>query len=459
MNPDRNTRYSLDRAEGDINRSVHRSAWQATHVNETTRALLAEDARYFLHQSLSTPCLTALESCQGSRIFDTAGTGYLDFHGNSSHQVGYGHPKVIDAITAELNQLPFSPRRFTNRRAVALAAKLADLAPGNLNKMLFAPAGALANGIALKLARLATGRFKILSFWDSFHGASLDTISIGGEALFRRGMGPLLPGCIQIPAPGSACFGAQPLGWEQAASYIDYVMGHEADVAALIAEPMRCTTINIPPAAFWQQVRTICDRHGALLIFDEIPLCLGRTGEMFACQYYDVTPDILCIGKGLGGGVFPMAATLVRNDLDIAGDQALGHYTHEKSSVGCAAALATLTVIEEENLLQRCRELGSIVLQDLSRLAGSHPLIAAARGAGLMLGLELAAPAGSQIDAADAAEQVMYEALSRGLSFKISGGTILTLTPPLTISDREMDEALDILDTSIRAVESRLGLS
>lgn len=448
-----------DRTEGDINLSRHRSMWQAEHLDAQTRALLADDEKYFLHQSLSTPCLTALARSEGSRIYDLADNGYLDFHGNSSHQVGYGHPKVIEAITNELKRLPFSPRRFTNRAAVDLAVKLADLSPGNLNKMLFAPGGTSANGIALKLARLATGRFKTLSFWDAFHGASLDTISVGGEALFRRNMGPLLPGCIQVPAPGSGCFGPGRLDWQQAASYIDYVMQHEGDVAAFIAEPMRCTTIDIPPVAFWQQVREICDRHGVLLIFDEIPLCLGRTGYMFACEHYGVIPDMLCIGKGLGGGVFPMAATLVREDLDIAADQALGHYTHEKSPVGCAAALATLNIIEEENLLLRSRELGAGVVKQLNQLRGKHPLIAEARGVGLMMGLEIQTPPGSGIDPADAAERILYTALSRGLSFKISGGTVLTLTPALTISDAEMEEALYILEISLEHVEVELGLN
>lgn len=455
----RKTDNVLDRTEGDLNLSIHRTGWQQQQLDEHTRTLLADDEKYFLHQSLSTPCLTALDRSEGSYLFDTTGKSYLDFHGNSSHQIGYGHPHVVDAVTTELQRLPFSPRRFSNRSAIELAKKLAKLAPGNLNKMLFAPGGTSANSIAMKLSRLATGRFKTLSFWDAFHGASLDTVSVGGEALFRRNMGPLLPGCIQVPAPGSNCFGSDKLDWQQAANYIEYVMEHEGDIAAFIAEPMRCTTIEIPTVNFWRKLRAICDRHGAMLIFDEIPICLGRTGHMFACEYYGVVPDMLCIGKGLGGGIFPLAATLVREDLDIASDQALGHYTHEKSSVGCAAALATLEVIENENLLHRSRELGRNTIEYLNRLREKHPLIAEARGIGLMMGLEITAPAGSNIDVADAAERILYVALSQGLSFKISAGTVLTLTPPLTISDAEMEAALAIIETSLEQVEVDLGLN
>ena len=138
--------------------------------------------------------------------------------------------------------------------------------------------------------------------------------------------------------------------------------------AAVIAEPVRWTTLEMPPADFWPRVRASCDRHGALLIFDEIPSCLGRTGTMFACEQVGCVPDMLVLGKGLGGGVFPMAALIAREDLDVAADRALGHYTHEKSSVGCAAALATLDVIRDEGLLERSRELGVCGLERLRRM-------------------------------------------------------------------------------------------
>ena len=166
-----------------------------------TQRLLDEDARYFLHQSLSTPCLNALQSCQGAWIEDVEGRRYLDFHGNNVHQVGFGHPRVIAAIKQQIDTLSFCTRRYTCEPAIALARKLAELAPGDLQRVLFAPGGTSAIGMALKLARIATGRFKFISMWDSFHGASLDAISVGGEAMFRNGVGPLLPGCEHVPPP------------------------------------------------------------------------------------------------------------------------------------------------------------------------------------------------------------------------------------------------------------------
>ena len=420
-----------DRTEGDINLSDPRLAWQQANVNDATRETLERDSAAFLHQSLSSPCLTELTGCDGVYLTDAAGRRIMDFHGNSAHQVGHAHPRVIEAIKRQLDDLAFCPRRFTNQPAIALAERLAKLAPGNLAKVLFAPGGTAAIGIAMKLARYATGRHKTISMHDSFHGASLDAISIGGEALFRDGLGPLLPGCFHVAWPSAA----------EDAEAIEKILVEEGDIGAVIAEPMRCTTIDRPPNAYWRRVRELCDRQGALLIFDEIPLALGRTGRMFCCEHSAVTPDILVLGKGLGGGVMPMAATIARADLDIVPHRALGHYTHEKSPLGAAAALATLDVIESENLLERSSELGAATLGQLREMQQRHDVVTDVRGIGLAMGVELNSP--------DTAERVLYDCLENGLSFTVSGGTVLTLTPPLTITDEQMAEALATLDAAL----------
>jgi len=440
-------------AEGDVNLSPLRRAWEAEHLPERTRSLLAADAEHFLHQSLSTPCLNALASCEGIWLTDVEGRRIMDFHGNSVHQVGYKHPHVIDAIKRQLDTLPFSPRRYTNGAAVALAAKLSALAPDPLSKVLFAPSGALAVGMALKLARVATGRHKTLSLWDSFHGASLDAVSIGGEALFRRDTGPLLPGAEHAPPcdPASCVFRCGAACDLRCAEYIAYVLDREEDVAAVVIETVRSTDVQFPPPEYYHIIRRACDRHGTLLVLDEIPICLGRTGKMFAFEHYDVVPDMVVLGKGLGGGAFPMAALVARADLDVAGDRALGHYTHEKSSVGCAAALATLEVIENERLLERSRSLGATAMERLREVQHQHPLVAEVRGIGLLLGIELERDGRP---AAQEAEQVMYSCLARGLSFKVGQGNVLTLSPPLVITREQLDQALAIVDAALGEVEA-----
>ena len=439
--------------EGDVNLSPLRRDWERDHVRGATRPMLDRDAAAYLHQSLSTPCFDALVEAEGIWLTDLDGRRFMDFHGNNVHQVGYRHPRVLDAVKRQLDTLPFSPRRFTNAPAVELAERLGALAPDPLGKVLLAPGGTLAIGMALKLARVATGRHKTISMWDAFHGASLDAISIGGEAVFRRDMGPLLPGTEHVPPcdPRACRFGCGGACDTRCADYVEYVLSKEEDVAAVIVETVRCTDVQVPPPSYYRRLRDACDRHGALRLLDEVPIGLGRTGTMFAFERYGIVPDMVVLGKGLGGAVFPMAALIARRDFDVAGDRALGHYTHEKSPVGCAAALATLDVIEDEQLLERSRTLGAHAIARMRDLADRHALIGDVRGIGLLLGLELVRADGTP--ARHAAERVMYACLARGLSFKVGQGNVLTLSPPLVIAQADLDRAFDILDEAIGEVE------
>jgi 4-aminobutyrate aminotransferase len=442
-------------SESDSNRSPRRAAWER-NLDGATRALVAEDARHFLRQSVSTPCLSAIVKAEGIWIEDAGGRRYMDFHGNNVHHIGYGHPRLKDAIRRQMDELPFAPRRFACKPAVELAAKLAAIAPGGLSKVLFTTGGSDANEVALKIARAATGRFKTVSFWDSFHGAGFGAASVGGEALFRSGpIGPLLSGAEHV-AP-FACYrcpygypdrdGGPPLELCKlaCAGMVRYVLEREGDVAAVIAEPARAVPY-LPPPGFWQAVRQACNEHGALLIFDEIPTGLGKTGKMFACEHDGVAPDILVLGKALGGGILPIAAVLARPELDVAEEWAFGHYTHEKNPVTCRAALATIAIIEEERLVENAARVGALALERLRAMKRRHPLIGDVRGRGLLIGVELVADRATKAPADDAAEAIMYRALEQGLSFKTTMGNVLTLTPPLTITEAEMTRALDILE-------------
>lgn len=427
---------SIDNTEGDFNSTPLRHMWQDQNIDANVRETLSRDENFFLHQSLSTPCLTEIVNCEGSYLIDASGRKFLDFHGNSLHQVGYSHPKIIDAIKLQLDQLSFCPRRFTNKPAIELAEKLGSLAPGELNKVLFAPGGTSAVGMAMKLARYATGRHKTISMWGTFHGASLDAISIGGESLFRDDLGPLLPGCFHVPWPKRI----------EDADEIEKIMEQEGDIGAIISEPMRCTTVDRPDDDYWLRLRELCDKHGVLLILDEIPLAFGRTGKMFCCEHSGVIPDILIVGKGLGGGVFPLASIIAKDSLNIAQMKALGHYTHEKSPVGAAAALAMFDVIESEKLIDRSDSLGRKTKMELEALFSDLSIVKEIRGLGLALAIE--------ITRSDISEFILYECLSNGLSFKVSNGNVLTLTPPLTITNQEMNKAICIIKAALQKAQS-----
>ena len=445
-----------DQAEGESNTSARRRAWSERNIDATTRAILDEDSRLFMHQSVSTPCLNVIARAEGIWIEDTQGRRYMDFHGNNVHHIGYGHPRLKEAIKRQIDDLPFAPRRFTAGPAVDLAAKLAEISPGTLEKVLFTTGGSDAVEVALKIARAATGRFKTVSFWDSFHGAGFGAAGVGGEAMFRSGpIGPLLPGSEHVPP--FDCY-RNPFGYSHigrqdhteecgriCANLVRYALEKEGDVAAVIAEPNRAVP-TIPPPGFWAEVRRACDDNGALLIFDEIPTGLGKTGRMFACEHDGVTPDILVLGKALGGGILPIAATVCRPELDVAGDWAFGHYTHEKNPVTARAALTTIEIIEDEGLVENAARVGARAIERLFAMMDRFTAIGDVRGRGLLLGIELVADRDSREPAADLAEDILYRALDQGLSFKITMGNVLTLTPPLTVTEAEMDSALEILE-------------
>ncbi len=440
------------RTEGDINSTPERKKWDAK-IDEKTKKLLEKDARYFLHQSMSTPCLDVLKQCEGSSIENLSGKKYLDFHGNNVHQIGFSHPKLIERITEQLQTLSFSTRRYTNEPAIAFAEKLASLAPSNLNRILLTPNGSSAVGIALKLARAITGKHKVVSFWDSFHGASLDAISVGGESVFRDRIGPLMPGVVRIPPP-VAYRGIFEGDESKSLEYLEYVLSKENDIGAFIAETIRNTDVQIPSANFWKTARQLCDKHGVLLILDEIPIALGRTGKMFAFEHYDVEPDILCLGKGLGGGIFPQAAIITRDDYNKFGDISLGHYTHEKSPLGSVAGLTALEILEEEHLMEKVADDAAFMRSELEKLSDKYEIIGDVRGIGLLWGVELVESRKTKVKAIDAAEKVMYACLDQGLSFKVSAGNVLQLSPALTISREDLEKALRIVDKSLSIVET-----
>lgn len=453
--------------EGDVNSTSRRQAWADRNHDAGTRQALQEDADCFLHQSVSTPCLSTIARAEGAYIEDTQGRRYLDFHGNNVHHIGYGHPELKAAITRQMDELSFAPRRFACEPATRLAQKLGEIAPGNLSKVLFTTGGSSAVEVAMKIARAATGRHKTISFWDAFHGAGFGAASVSGEQMFRsHAIGPLLSGAQQV-AP-FACYRC-PYGYPDlygepqlelckltCANFVRYVLEKEGDVAAVIAEPARAVPY-IPPPGFWASVREACNDHGALLVFDEIPTGLGKTGQLFACEHDAVIPDILVMGKALGGGILPLAAVVAKPELDVGGDYAFGHYTHEKNPVSAVAGLTTINIIERDGLVDNAARLGDIALQRLRQMQSRLPIIGDVRGRGLLFGIELVTDADAKTPANDLAEAVLYRCLDRGLSFKLSLGNTLSFTPPLILTEEQLEFAMQVLEESLTEEWRLLG--
>ena len=443
--------YSGKTLEGDSNLSDGRKKWEKSINDPSTHAVLQADAECFLHQALSTPCLDVLVECEGIYITNERGKKYMDFHGNAVHQVGYRNSFVIEKLKQQLEILPFSPRRFTNKYAIELAKKLGSLLPSPLNRVLFAPGGTSAVSMSLKLARLVTGKHKVISFWDSFHGATMDAIAAGGEREFRAGLGPLMPGVERIPPPNSYRGTISGLTNDLAyAEYVEYVVEKEGGIGAFIAEPIRNTDVQVPSKEYWKKVREICDKHHMVLIFDEIPTAFGRTGKMFAFEHFGIQPDILCLGKGLGAGIMPMAAIVAREEYNRFGDVSLGHFTHEKSPLAAVAALAMIEYLEKNDLLNKAREKGEWMKKRLLVMKENHSLIGDIRGIGLLWGVELVKDREKKTKATQEADAVLYDCLENGLSFKISQGNTIQLAPPLIITEEQLADAMDILERAIQ---------
>lgn len=437
------------KAEGDVNLTDARIKWTKSLPLETQQ-IIQTDADCFIHQALSTPCMEVISECYGPYVITSTGKRILDFHGNNLHQVGFRNQDVIDAVTAMMQKLSFSPRRYTNPKAVELAQRLTSKVPG-LNRVLFAPGGSEANSMALKLARIATGKFKVVSMWGAFHGAGLDTISVGGEACFRKGIGPLMTGTEHVPQPDSyRSLWENDENQDKYVAYVRQVFENEGDVGAFIAETIRNTDVQIPAKNFWQQMRALCDEFGVVLILDEIPIAFGRTGKFFAFENYDIVPDIVTIGKALGGGIFPMAALLTSDKFNLAAEQSVGHFTHEKSPLGSAAGLAVLNYIDKHNLLERAIQLGEIMQSRVEDMQQRYEMIGDVRAIGALMGIDLVTDRKTKERAAHAAELVMYDCLENGLAFKVSQGSVINFCPALIIRDEELNHALDILENAFK---------
>jgi putrescine aminotransferase len=368
----------------------------------------------------------------GVVIRDAHGKEYLDCSGGPAiFNVGHRHPKVVAAVKAQLDRMPMSVRALPRHLEAELAALLAEITPGDLQYTFFCNSGAEANEGALKLARLATGRTEIVAAIGAFHGKTMGALSASGRDTYKTPFEPLVPGFRHVP------FGD--LGAMTAAV--------SARTAAVILEPIQGEGgVIIPSDEYLPGVRRICDRHGALLIVDEVQTGLGRTGKMFACEHWNVTPDILTMAKALGGGVVPIGAFTGRPHLWKALEQ--NPYLHSTTFGGnplaCAAGIATINVIRDERLADRAAELGPYFVTRLRDIARRHTrFVRDVRGKGLLIGIEFTDP--------DLVLLVTAEALQRGLIvfYSLNKPETFRIAPPLIITREQIDRAVAILDESV----------
>ncbi|KJF72731.1 4-aminobutyrate--2-oxoglutarate transaminase [Agrobacterium arsenijevicii] len=394
------------------------------------------------------------EKAQNAEIWDVEGRRYIDFAaGIAVVNTGHRHPKVIAAVKDQLDHFTHTCHQVVPyENYVRLAERLNQAVPGNFKKKtIFVTTGAEAVENAVKIARAATNRPAVIAFSGAFHGRTFMGMTLTGKVVpYKAGFGAMMPDVFHVPFPVE--LHGQTM--EASLSVLDKLFKADVDpgrVAAFIIEPVQGEGgFYEVPRAFMQKLREIADKHGILLIADEVQTGFARTGKLFAMEHFGVVADITTMAKGLGGG-FPIAAVTGRAEImDAPGPGGLGG-TYGGNPIGVAAGNAVLDVIEEEGLTERATQLGNRLKQSLQSLTDAVPQIADIRGPGFMNAVEFNVP-GSATPNPDFANRVREKALDNGLILLTCGiyGNVIRFLAPITIEDAVFSEALGILETTLR---------
>ena len=407
---------------------------------------------------------------EGRYFWDYDGKRYLDFASQLVNlSLGHQHPKVIAAIKEQADRLcTIGPPMATESRS-RLGRLLREVTPGNLHMSFFTNGGAEANENAIKLARWYTGRHKIVARYRSYHGATAGAVSLTGDP--RRWFAePGLPGIVRMldpytyrcpaghPDPCPVCTGGP---------HLEEILMYEGPhtVAAVIMETVVGTNgILVPPDGYLRSVREVCGRHGILLILDEVMAGFGRTGTWFACEHWDVVPDIVTVAKGINSGYVPLGAMVVSEPIaDWVKDKFFaGGLTYSGHPLACAAAVASIEVFQDEGIVENARAMGAVFSEGLGRLAERHPSIGDVRGLGCFWGLELVksratreplVPFNGSGPAAEPVARVAKLALERGL-YLMTHWNVIMICPPLTITREEIEEGLAALDEALAIADA-----
>ena len=437
-------------------------------VAETNQAagelVVAEDRQYLIHSWSVQSALKPLPVAggEGRYFWDYSGKRYLDFAAQLVNlNIGHQHPKLVAAIKEQADKLCTIAPGVANDKRSELARLVAEVMPGDLNRTFFTNGGAEANENAVKLARWVTGRHKVIARYRSYHGATAGAITLTGDP--RRWFAePGMPGIVRMfdpytyrcpaghPDPCPVCSGGP---------HLEEILMYEGPhtVAAVILETVTGTNgIIVPPDGYLQSIREVCDRHGILLICDEVMAGWGRTGRWFAVDHWDVVPDIITTAKGINSGYVPLGAMTVRDHVyeSIKDRFFAGGLTYSGHPLACAVAVASIEAFREEGIVENAAEMGRYLADELPKLAERHPSIGDVRGLGLFWGLELVrnretreplVPYNAGGEAAEPIVRITKACLERGL-YPFVHWNIFAITPPLTITREELDEGLEIVD-------------
>jgi taurine--2-oxoglutarate transaminase len=437
-------------------------------ANPNLGAQIVSDAKEFVLYSWSVQDAInpiPVAGAEGRYFWDYDGKRYLDFASQLVNvNIGHQHPKIIAAIKEQADRLATIGPPMASESRSQLGRLLAEITPGDLSMSFFTNSGAEANENAIKLARMYTGRQKIIGRYRSYHGATQGAIALTGDPR-RWPNEPGMPGLVRMfdpytyrcpaghPDPCPVCTGAP---------HLEEILQYEGPqtVAAVFMETVTGTNgVLPPPDGYLQSIRDVCDRHGILLVFDEVMAGFGRTGRWFACENWDVVPDIITVAKGINSGYVPLGAMIFRKPIaDWVRDKFFpGGLTYAGHPLACASAVASIEAFREEGVVENAAEVGAYLGEQLRGLAASHPSIGEVRGLGCFWGVELVksrktremlVPFNASGEAAAPVARMAKAALERGL-YLMTHWNVIMVVPPLTITREEVDEGVAILDEAL----------
>src|SRR3982750_2017893 len=443
-----------------------------TETNTELGRQIVQDAKDYVLYSWSVQDRTqpiAVERAEGRFFYDYGGERYLDFASQLVNvSIGHSHPKIVQAIKDQAEKLAtIGPPMATESRS-RLGKLLAEVTPGDLTMSFFTNGGAEANENAIKLARWYTGRDKIVARYRSYHGATAGAITLTGDPR-RWPAEPGLPGVVRMldpytyrcpaghPDPCPVCSGGP---------HLEEILQYEGpqNVAAVILETIVGTNgVIVPPDGYLQSIREVCDRHGILLICDEVMAGFGRSGKWFACEHWDVVPDTLTGAKGINSGYVPLGAMVISSKIaDWVRDKYFaGGLTYSGHVLACASAIASIEAFQEEGIVENSAAMGEVLGSRLGELMEKHPSIGEVRGKGLFWGIELVrdretreplVPFNASGEAFAPVARLAKAAMERGL-YLMTPWNVIIVGPPLTITREELDEGLGVLDEVLMLVD------
>jgi 4-aminobutyrate aminotransferase len=429
-------------------------------LSKTTSKSIDKKEKQYIAKTQKIPYYpVAFKSGRGAMLYDFEGNEYVDFLASAgSANIGHGNKELSEAVKDQMDDLTqYTLAYFNSEPPIRLAEKLVEIAPGDNNKkVLYSATGSACIDAAIKLSRAFTGRTKIISLFESYHGSTYGAMSISALSTnMRRKMGPLLSDIYHFNYP--TCGKCPYFKEEESCSLecvneIEFAFDHylpSEEVAAIFIEPIAGDAgIIVPPKKWVKAIRELCDKYGIVLVCDEIQQGMGRTGKWFGIENFDVEADLLVLGKSVGGGL-PLGAVVGKTEILESLDAPAHVFTLSGNTTVCVAALKSIEILERENALQNSIEMGDYIKVGFEKLKEKYDIIGDIRGIGLSIGVDIVKGKGSKEKNPDATTKICYRCIQTGLVMIFLGQSTLRVQPPLVITGEQVDKAMRIIDSAI----------